>query len=99
METNTRNLIEKAESALRTKQPNLAMLYMKNAREHNAIDRIQNRSGKSVEQVWESVANSLKPLADTIRQIGEELMKAGRDFFEAYKKAVAEQAKKEVEGK
>lgn len=38
MKTNTRHFIERAERCLLTNQPNLALLYMKNALEHNETE-------------------------------------------------------------
>lgn len=98
METNTRHFIERAEHCLRTNQPNLGLLYMTNALEHNRVDRFQMRRG-SIEEVWESIFESLKPFAETFKAIGEGIKQTAKTLVEAYGDAITEANKKETEGK
>lgn len=99
METNTRDFIERAEHCIRTNQPNLGLLYMENALKHNAIDRIQNKTGKPVEDFWESMSRILKPVSEAFASIGEGLVKTFKDFAKSYGEALREENKKETEGK
>ena len=98
METNTRHFIERAERSLLTNQPNLALLYMKNALEHNEIDRFQMRNG-DVEEVWGWFTEAMKPLVETFKEIGEGFKQVGKAFIESYGEVITEANKKETEDK
>lgn len=98
METNTRHFIERAEHCIRTNQLNLALLYMKNALEHNETDRLQMRN-RNTEGAGGLLTEALKPLVEAFKEIGEEFKKIGKTFVESHGEATAEANKKETEVK
>jgi len=71
-------LITKAQHAILTNQPNLAMLYMRNALEQtlNTREAHRKRTQTPIEAAIEGFIEALRPAADALRAAGKILTDA-----------------------
>lgn len=78
-----RKLIEDAEKFIRTDQPNMAMLYMKNARQEIAKERITRMAeakGMTLEEYMGSISEAFSKMADHVAKQFAPIAKAFSDL-------------------